>query len=226
MLAKIGLERKNLTDGLAILVYVPRCSYSAGGVSEWQRGGLFTGLVLLSAISLASAQAEPPRKPLPTEPMEEYDMPPAPMPLWGIGVSPGMISVHDQFTSHQVNVNAGGLNITGDAANEPSIAVDPTNGNKMVIGWRQFNSVSSNFRQSGYGYTSNAGATWTFPACSRITFSGATRSWSPTIRAGFFTTAFFRPSSTTSGARSTRVRPGRTCKARATQRGATSSGTF
>ena len=74
-----------------------------------------------------------------------------------------MISVHDQFTSHQVNVNAGGMNITGDAANEPSIAVDPTNGNKMTIGWRQFNSVTSNFRQSGYGYTSNGGTTWTFP---------------------------------------------------------------
>ena len=33
----------------------------------------------------------------------------------------------------------------------------------MVIGWRQFDSVSSNFRQSGYGYTSNGGTTWTFP---------------------------------------------------------------
>jgi uncharacterized repeat protein (TIGR01451 family) len=100
---------------------------------------------------------------LPGEPLEQYDMPPAPSPLWGIGVSPGMISVHDQFTSHQVNVNGGGLNITGDAANEPSIAVDPTNGNRMVIGWRQFNSVTSNFRQSGYGYTSDGGSTWTFP---------------------------------------------------------------
>src|ERR1043166_1373708 len=100
---------------------------------------------------------------LPGEPLEEYDMPPAPFPLWGIGVSPGMISVHDQFTSQQVNVNGAGLNITGDAANEPSIAVDPTNGNRMVVGWRQFNSVTSNFRQAGYAYTSNGGATWTFP---------------------------------------------------------------
>ena len=44
-----------------------------------------------------------------------------------------------------------GNNIVGDAANEPSIAVDPTDGNKMTIGWRQFNSVSSNFRQGGWG---------------------------------------------------------------------------
>ena len=74
-----------------------------------------------------------------------------------------MISVHDQFTSHQVNVNNVGMNITGDAANEPSISVDPTNPNRMTIGWRQFNSVTSNFRQGGYGYTNNGGTTWTFP---------------------------------------------------------------
>lgn len=63
----------------------------------------------------------------------------------------------------QVNVDANGQNIIGDAANEPSIAVDPNNPNKMVIGWRQFNTVSSNFRQAGYGYTTNGGQTWTFP---------------------------------------------------------------
>jgi hypothetical protein len=121
-----------------------------------------TCLILLPVRAIASDETEP-QKPLPTEPLEQYDNPPAPSPLWGMGVSPGMISVHDQFTSHQVNVNASGLNITGDAANEPSITVDPTNGNKMVIGWRQFDSVSSNFRTSGFGYTSNGGTTWTFP---------------------------------------------------------------
>jgi len=63
----------------------------------------------------------------------------------------------------QVNVNASGQNIIGDAANEPSIAVDPNNPERIVIGWRQFNSVSSSFRQAGYGYTSDGGQTWTFP---------------------------------------------------------------
>ena len=38
-----------------------------------------------------------------------------------------------------MNVDSNGQNITADAANEPSISVDPTNRNKMVIGWRQFN---------------------------------------------------------------------------------------
>ncbi len=107
-------------------------------------------LALLAAICIASG--EPPKdEPFPTEPLEKYDDPPAPFPLRGIGVSPGMVSVHDQFTSHQVNVNGSGMNITGDAANEPSIAVDPTDHNRMVIGWRQFNSVTSNFRQAGWG---------------------------------------------------------------------------
>ncbi len=74
-----------------------------------------------------------------------------------------MVSREGAFTSYQVNVNASGLNITGDAANEPSICVDPTDRNKMAIGWRQFNSVGSNFRQSGWGYSSNGGINWNFP---------------------------------------------------------------
>jgi hypothetical protein len=74
-----------------------------------------------------------------------------------------MISQFGVFTSFQVNVDAQGNNIVGDAANEPSITVDPTNLSKMVIGWRQFNSVTSDFRQGGWGYTTDGGMTWTFP---------------------------------------------------------------
>ena len=76
-----------------------------------------------------------------------------------------MISQFGVFTSFQANVDQNGNNILGDAANEPSIAVDPTNGNKMIIGWRQFNTVSSNFRQGGWGYTTDGGVTGRFPAC-------------------------------------------------------------
>src|ERR1051326_970571 len=79
----------------------------------------FSCLVLLSAVAIASGQAEQPRL-LPTEPLEQYDNPPAPSPLWGIGVSPGMVTQEGVFISHQVNVNASGMNIIGDAANEPS----------------------------------------------------------------------------------------------------------
>ncbi|MEI7501112.1 MAG: T9SS type A sorting domain-containing protein [Bacteroidota bacterium] len=67
------------------------------------------------------------------------------------------------FSMSQVNVDSNGKNIVGDAANEPSIAVDPTNPNNIVIGWRQFDNVNSNFRQAGYGYTTDGGQTWTFP---------------------------------------------------------------
>ncbi len=66
------------------------------------------------------------------------------------------------FTA-QVNVNSSGQNILGDAANEPNIAVNPLDPNKIVIGWRQFDNVFSNFRQAGWSYTSDAGQTWTFP---------------------------------------------------------------
>ncbi len=65
-----------------------------------------------------------------------------------------------RFNSLQVNVTAAGADILGDAANEPSIAVDPTNHDRMVIGWRQFDTIASNFRQAGVGVTSDGGATW------------------------------------------------------------------
>ncbi len=74
-----------------------------------------------------------------------------------------MVSRFDAFTSVQVNVSATGQNITGDAANEPSITVNPNDANKMTIGWRQFDSVASNFRQAGWSFTTNGGAAWTFP---------------------------------------------------------------
>lgn len=67
------------------------------------------------------------------------------------------------FFTTQVNVDSLNRNIVGDAANEPSIAVDPTNPNRMVIGWRQFNTITSNFRQAGYAYTTDGGRRWRFP---------------------------------------------------------------
>jgi hypothetical protein len=77
--------------------------------------------------------------------------------------SPAYNSASRGFFMSQVNVNGSGQNILGDAGNEPSICVDPTDPNRMCIGWRQFDSVSSDFRQAGYGYTTDGGITWTFP---------------------------------------------------------------
>ena len=117
--------------------------------------------VLLAGTTTTSAQLAPVRKMPFAEHLEKYDNPPAPPRK--IETSPRMISQFGVFTSYQVNVDANHQNIIGDAANECVIAVDPTDGNKMTIAWRQFNDVTSNFRQGGKGYTTDAGITWTFP---------------------------------------------------------------
>ncbi|HEX9274228.1 MAG TPA: hypothetical protein VGA01_18680, partial [Candidatus Binatia bacterium] len=122
-----------------------------------QRASLRTFFIILSAATIASAQTLAP-KPLPKEPLEKYDNPPPLFPA--VSTSPGLVSQFGPYTSYQVNVNANGNNVVGDAANEPSICVDPTNRNKMSIGWRQFDSVSSNFRQAGFAHTTNGGRTW------------------------------------------------------------------
>lgn len=93
--------------------------------------------------------------------LEYFDDPPWTFPTVRVG-PPGRSQIAN-FTSVQVNVNAQGQNILNDAANEPALCVDPTNRNRIAIGWRQFNSISSNFRQGGYGFTTNRGQTWTFP---------------------------------------------------------------
>jgi len=67
-----------------------------------------------------------------------------------------------RFTSVQVNINSAGQDILNDAANEPSMAVDATNRDRIVIGWRQFNSIASSFREAGWGYSHDGGVTWTF----------------------------------------------------------------
>src|SRR5213596_1716297 len=120
-------------------------------------------LICLLALTTASGQTPPSgaRKPRMTEPLEKYNMPPAY--IYRLETSPRMASPHGAFVSYQVNVDANGNNIVGDAANECSISVDPTNGSRMAIGWRQFNNVTSNFRQGGYGYTTDGGIHWTFP---------------------------------------------------------------
>jgi hypothetical protein len=77
--------------------------------------------------------------------------------------SPASLIFFDPYLSVQVNVAGLGANIIGDAANEPSIAVNPNDPDSMVIGWRQFDNIASDFRQAGVGYTLNGGTIWTFP---------------------------------------------------------------
>lgn len=84
-------------------------------------------------------------------------------PVSGKLTSPAYQSRSSVFFMTQANVDASGLNIVDDAANEPSIAIDPLNPDRMTIGWRQFDYVGNNFRQAGYAYTSDGGETWVFP---------------------------------------------------------------
>src|SRR5262245_11713295 len=100
---------------------------------------VFAGLLSLVLVPFVSAQLAPITRVTRNEPLETYDNPPAAPRK--IETSPGMISQFNSFTSIQVNVNASGQNILGDAANECALSVDPTDRNKKVIGWRQFNSV-------------------------------------------------------------------------------------
>lgn len=119
-------------------------------------------MLVLAANTLLLLYAQaggPGRRPPP--PLEfESDAPAFYMPL---ARSPRLVVSFGNYTSYQVNVDAQGGNIVGDAANEPSICVDPTNPNRIAIGWRQFDSVSSNFRQAGYAYSGDRGLNWTFP---------------------------------------------------------------
>ena len=70
--------------------------------------------------------------------------------LWQVG----------PYRSVQVNVDGSGNNILGDAANEPSLAISPIDPNRIVVGWRQFDSVLSDFREAGVAYSVNGGRSW------------------------------------------------------------------
>ena len=93
--------------------------------------------------------------------LEVEDQPPAEIVLDSRPVTPPARPSRGGRVSVQVNVDGSGANIVGDAANEPSLAVDPTDPSRIVVGWRQFDSISSNFRQAGIGRSVDGGATWT-----------------------------------------------------------------
>lgn len=120
------------------------------------------GLAVLGSLVWAprTVAADPPGTSLPwADYAERLEQPPAeldaPLPTSAAGsfIFGGLESV-------QVNVDGNGLNIVGDAANEPSLAVNPTDPQTLVIGWRQFNSMTSNFRQAGIGRSADGGQTW------------------------------------------------------------------
>lgn len=94
---------------------------------------------------------------------EQIDDPYVPMLKEDMVTTPPYRTRGSNYTTVQVNIDEDGNNILFDAANEPSIAVDLNNPERIVIGWRQFDNVTSNFRQAGYAYTDDFGETWTSP---------------------------------------------------------------
>lgn len=60
----------------------------------------------------------------------------------------------------QINTDALGRDLFGDAGNEPSIGISPVNERLMVIGWRQFPTVNSDARYAGLAYSVDGGENW------------------------------------------------------------------
>ncbi len=143
-----------------------------------------SGMVAAWAAAAAVAQSEPPEREL-----ERVDQPPAPWspPVYGPSAAQGM-GRSFPFTT-QANVGPGGQNIIGDAANEPSMAVDPAAPLRIVVGWRQFDSVTSNFRQAGYALSRTAGGPGRRSRSSHPGCSAAILSCGPPRTAPSITTA-------------------------------------
>ncbi len=120
---------------------------------------------VLASTGIAAAEPRPDTPAVVADGFEHYEvpadpyLPPAPNPR---GPHRASQWVRDGYVSIQVNVDEFGNNIPNDAANEPSIAVNAIDPDNIVIAWRQFDNIASNFRQAGYAYTLDAGQTWIF----------------------------------------------------------------
>ena len=62
-----------------------------------------------------------------------------------VALQPAQVCSVGPFRSVQVNIDAQGNNIIPDAANEPSLEIDPTNPQRIVVGWRQFDTFRTTF---------------------------------------------------------------------------------
>jgi len=135
--------------------------------SGWRAVALAVGVLWAGAHGASAAQqaerARPVREVARREVPDDPPGVPAPQERRRGGPTAGLRDAFRNFGIVQANVGALGRNVTGDAANEPSIVVDPVNPRRMAIGWRQFDTIQSNFRQAGWAYSHDGGRTWTSP---------------------------------------------------------------
>ena len=134
-------------------LYAPRIGVAVVSI-------LLAPLFVAAAIEATGPQNKRALKDRPLETPVEWSIAAVPGPR---ETAPPAMPTAGGFVSIQVNVDEFGDNILNDAANEPSIAVDPTAPNRMVIGWRQFDTINNSFRQGGWGYSNDGGRSWTFP---------------------------------------------------------------
>lgn len=132
--------------------------------SAWTvRSMVSTGTLALACGGTAAIRASTDRPPVTLEEHQSVQRPASDLGLRltsppGQDLLRGVIPSTVRIT--QVNVNAAQQNIVGDAANEPSLAHDPRFPSRIAVGWRQFDTVASNFRQAGVAWSNDAGRTW------------------------------------------------------------------
>ena len=119
-------------------------------------------ILLVSIASMATASGQAPTwNPHTNRQVEKYDNPPAL--IYRLDTSPRMVSPHGVFISYQVNVDANGNNIVGDAANECTISVDPTNSTR----WQSVGDSSTTLHPTSVRVDGAIqlmrGVHWTFP---------------------------------------------------------------
>ncbi len=119
-----------------------------------------TAAILAGIVGVAQGQVTPEPTGKPGQPRtqgEQVDQLPGDKP---VRTGPSGLFPAGPFMSIQANVDGNGNNVIGDAANEPSIGVDPLAPNRIVVGWRQFDTINSNFREAGFSSSIDGGRTW------------------------------------------------------------------
>ena len=118
----------------------------------------------LCAITVTAAQAgEPPRSATPPSRFFVHEFPPFDPPRLTRDepvTRPPKFVFRNGYSSTQLNVDEFGANIIGDVANEPTIAIDPTDPDNIVCCWREYEAVGFSSPRVRYALSHDGGQTW------------------------------------------------------------------